>query len=82
VGENLMAFSDEGVRKGRNVLDGRLRKQFLKGNGVRTVVEDDNVAMVNEEGPGSGEVTKLQVCEGVIIKFILSRRLSVNRGDL
>ena len=45
-------------------------------------MEDDDVAVVDEEGPGSSEITKLQVGEGVIIKFILSRRLSVNRGDL
>jgi hypothetical protein len=45
-------------------------------------VEDDDVAVVDEEGPGSSEITKLQVGEGVIIKFILYRRLGVNRRHL
>ena len=45
-------------------------------------MKDDYVAMVNKEGPCRGEITKFEVREGVIIKFILSRRLSVNRGDL
>jgi hypothetical protein len=45
-------------------------------------VEDDDVAVMDEEGPGSSEITKFQVREGVIIKFILFQRLSVNRGYL
>ena len=45
-------------------------------------MEDDDVAIVEEEGPCRGKIAGVEVRERVIIEFILFRRLSVNRGDL
>ena len=45
-------------------------------------MEDDDVAMVKEEGPRRGKIAGFEVRERVIIKFILVQRHSVNRGDL
>ncbi len=45
-------------------------------------MEDDDVAIVKKEGPRRSKIAGVEVCERVIIKFILFRRLSINRGDL
>ena len=45
-------------------------------------MEDDDVAIVKEEGPRRGKIAGVEVRERVIIKFILVRQHSVDQGDL
>jgi hypothetical protein len=45
----------------------------LESNGVGTLVEDDDMAMVMKEGSGRGEVARLEIRERVIVELVLSR---------
>ena len=46
---------------------------MLKGDGVRTFMEDDDMAMVKEEGSGGGEIARLEIREWVIVELVLPR---------
>ena len=68
-----MTFRNKGCREGRNVSNLGLGKQLLKGDGVRTFIEDDDMAMMKEEGSGGGEVARLEIRERVIVELVLPR---------
>ncbi len=45
-----MFHGNEARGQRRYISDSGQRIQFLKGDGIRALVEDDDVAMMNEEG--------------------------------
>jgi hypothetical protein len=77
-----MTFSNKSRREGWDVSNLCLGKQLLESNGVGTLVEDDDMAMVMKEGSGRGEVARLEIRERVIVELVLSRWFSINRGNL
>jgi hypothetical protein len=48
--EDIMFHGNEARGQRRYISDSGQRIQFLKGDGIRALVEDDDVAMMNEEG--------------------------------
>ncbi len=66
--KKLMSLGNEAIGKSGDITDGGLWKQFLKGNGIRALVEDDNVPMMNEEGTCRSEITRFDVGEGIVEK--------------
>jgi hypothetical protein len=80
--EKLMFLDNEAIGKSGDITNGGLWKQFLKGNGIGTLVEDNYVLMMNEEDTCCGEIPGFDVSEGVVEKLILLGRLSIKWRDL
>ncbi len=65
-----MLFGDESLGKQGNVSNCNQRIQILEGNGVGTFVEDDGVAVVDEERTGCHEIAGLDIHERVVEELI------------
>jgi hypothetical protein len=59
-----------------------VREQFLKGDRIGAVVEDDHVPMVDEEGTGCRKIAELGVRKRIIEELVLTLGRGVKRGDL
>ncbi len=69
-GQNVTALGNEAIRKGREVADACRGKESLEGQHVGAFVEDDGVAVVDEEGTGRRKIAQVHVSEGVVEKLI------------
>jgi hypothetical protein len=77
-----MSHGNEARGQSRDISDGGQRIQFLKGNGIRALVEDDNVAMMNEEGMPHGKVTGVDVGKGIVKELVVLGGLHIEWRDL
>jgi hypothetical protein len=80
--EKLVSLGDEAIGKSRDITNGGLWKQFLKGKGIGALVEDDNVPMMNEEGTCRSEMAGFDVGKGIVEELILLGRLGIEWRDL
>ncbi len=80
--EDIMSHGNEARGQSQDVSDGGQRIQFLKGDGIRAHVEDNNVAMMNEEGTRRGEVAGVDVGEGIVKELVALGGLCVEWRDL
>ncbi len=80
--EDIMSHGDEARGQSQDISNGGQRIQFLKGDGIRALVEDDNVAMMNEEGTRRGKVAGVDVGEGIVKELVALGGLRVKWRDL
>jgi hypothetical protein len=77
-----MSLGDEAIGKSRDITDGCLWKQFLKGYGIGALVEDDNVPMMNEEGTCRGKIAGFDNGKSIVEELVLLRQLGIEWRDL
>ncbi len=77
-----MSRGDEARGQSRDISDGGQRIQFLKGDGIRALVEDNDVAMMNEEGTRRGKIARVNVGEGIVKELVTLGGLRVKWRDL
>jgi hypothetical protein len=80
--EDIMSRGDEARGQSQNISDGGQRIQFLKGSGIRALMEDDNVAMMNEECTRRGKVAGVDVGKGIVKELVALGGLHVEWRDL
>ncbi len=80
--EDIMSLGNEARGQSQDISDGGQRIQFLKGDGIRVLVEDDNVAMMDEEGTRRGEVARVNVGKGIIKELIALEGIHAKWRDL
>ncbi len=80
--EDIMSRGDEARGHSQDVSDGGQRIRFLKGDGIRALVEDNNVAMMNEEGMLCGKVTGVDVGKGIVKELVTLGGLRAEWRDL
>jgi hypothetical protein len=68
--EDVMALSMETLGKRRDVANVCWGIEFLKCHGIRAVVVDDDVTVMDEESTCSGKIAWLQGGIGVVEKFV------------
>ena len=69
----MMTLGKKARGKRRDVANRRRWVDGLEGHGVRAIVEDDDMAIVDEEGACHRKITRFNAGEGVIKEFILAR---------
>ena len=67
-----MTLGKKARGKRRDVANCRRWVEGLEGHGVRAIVEDDDMAIVDEEGACRRKITRVNAGEGVIKEFILA----------
>ena len=67
-----MTLGKKARGKRRDVANCRRWVEGLEGHGVRAIVEDDDMAIVDEEGACRRKITRFNAGEGVIKEFILA----------
>ncbi len=72
--KDKVAFVDEEVRKGGDISNQGQRIYSLESHGIRAVVEDDRMPLMDEELSGRGKITGLNVAKSVVVKFVNARR--------
>jgi hypothetical protein len=71
--KEAMSFGNESLGKQGNVGNCSQRIQILEGHGDGTIVEDDSVAMVDEECTGHLKIARLDICKRVVEELIWVR---------
>jgi hypothetical protein len=80
--KDIISHGNEARGQSRDIYDGGQRIQFLKRDGIRALVEDNNVAMMNEEGTHRGKVARVDVGEGIVKELLVLGGLCVEWRDL
>jgi hypothetical protein len=75
--EDIMSLGNEARGQSQDISNGGQRIQFLKGDGIKALVEDNDVAMMNEEGTRCGKVAVVNVGEGIVKELVSLRGLRV-----
>ena len=70
--QNTMTLGKKARGKRGDVANCRRGVEGLEGHGVRAIVEDDDMAIVDEEGACRRKITRVNAGEGVIKEFILA----------
>ena len=57
-------------------------KQFLEGNGIRALMKDNNVAVMDKECPRCCKIAELEVIELIIEKLLQLGGFDIKQGHL
>jgi len=68
--QNVMTLGKKARGKQSDVATCRRGVERLEGNGVRTIMVDDNMAIVDEEGMCRRKITRVDAGKGVVKEFI------------
>jgi len=68
--QNTMTLGKKARGKQSDVANCCRGVECLEGHGVRKIMEDDNMAIVDEEGTCRRKITRVNAGEGVIKEFI------------
>ncbi len=77
-----MSLGEEVIRKRGDIPDVGQGKQFLKGRGIGALVEEDDVAMMDEEGKCRRKIAGFDISEGILEELVLLPRRPIEWGDL
>jgi hypothetical protein len=68
--EETMYFGNESIGKQGNVGNCSQRIQIFEGNGIGTIVENDGVAMLDEERTGCNKIARLDIRKRIVEEII------------
>ena len=60
-GQKFLALSEQALRERQNISNGGRLKHLLEGDGIGALVEDNNVAVTDEEGPRRCKIADFDV---------------------
>ena len=60
-GQNFVALGEQTFLEHQNISNGGRRKHLLEGNGIGALVEDNDVAVTDKEGPRRCKIANLDV---------------------
>jgi hypothetical protein len=81
--KEIMSLGKKAVgKRGDSIPDVGQGKQFLEGRGIRALLKDDDVAMMDEEGMCHRKIAGFDVSKSIIEELVLLPRRPIEWGDL
>ena len=71
--QSFVALGKQAWRERQNISDGGHRKHRLEGHGIGALVEDNDVAVTDNEGPRRCKIAELEVGKWIIEELIPAR---------